>query len=254
MYTGGDMRSSEGFWLPDPELMPRQEEICGWFYDLDAVEFEEQTELKFQRIARAQGKEPPSAWVKVKAEMLCRREDKKAENVVAAELADMIKEYFHETSEELPFDAVVGVPSGATPFADKLASKLSFDGDKKVYGTVQVRKNGDTFSVDNVPVEKRPVRVVVVEDVMTTGASSAEMIRVLQRAGYEVVLVVALVNREQGGPERFAQMQPPIPVLWSVTITQLLAWGFKNRPAAGNYKQAVEGEQEVQRYLSQNPS
>jgi orotate phosphoribosyltransferase len=47
-------------------------------------------------------------------------------------------------------------------------------------------------------------RVVVVEDVVTTGGAALGAVETLRAAGLEVVRVLAVVDREQGGPEAFA--------------------------------------------------
>ena len=48
-------------------------------------------------------------------------------------------------------------------------------------------------------------RVVVVEDVVSTGGSSLEAVEVLREAGAEVVGVVSIVDREMGGREAFSK-------------------------------------------------
>ncbi len=49
-------------------------------------------------------------------------------------------------------------------------------------------------------------RVVVVEDVMTTGGSATSAIEAVQEAGGNIVAVVCLVDRLQGAAERFKKM------------------------------------------------
>jgi len=63
-------------------------------------------------------------------------------------------------------------------------------------------------------------RVVVVEDVITTGGSALKAVEAVRRAGGEVSGVLALVDREEGGREclEAAGLQ----VLSLVTATQLL--------------------------------
>lgn len=48
------------------------------------------------------------------------------------------------------------------------------------------------------------MRVVVIEDVVTTGSSSFKAIDALEEAGCTIVKVIALVDRLQGGAEAFA--------------------------------------------------
>ena len=62
-------------------------------------------------------------------------------------------------------------------------------------------------------------RVVVVEDVVTTGGSALQAIDVVTTAGGTIVGVLAVVDREEGG--RAAVEQAGYPMLTLVTLTQL---------------------------------
>jgi orotate phosphoribosyltransferase len=62
-------------------------------------------------------------------------------------------------------------------------------------------------------------RVVLVEDVVTTGGAALEAVRLLREAGAEVLRVLAVVDREQGGAEAFATSGVPFRALF--TRTQL---------------------------------
>jgi orotate phosphoribosyltransferase len=48
-------------------------------------------------------------------------------------------------------------------------------------------------------------RVVIVEDVTTTGGSAVKALDAVREAGGEVVLVYTMVDREEGATETFAQ-------------------------------------------------
>ena len=56
-------------------------------------------------------------------------------------------------------------------------------------------------------------RVAIVEDVITTGGSSEQAIEVLQAQGHTVGGLVCLVDRGQGGRERFSSRFPFEPLL-----------------------------------------
>jgi orotate phosphoribosyltransferase len=56
-------------------------------------------------------------------------------------------------------------------------------------------------------------RVAIVEDVITTGGSSEQAIEVLQAQGHTVCGLVCLVDRGQGGRERFSSRFPFEPLL-----------------------------------------
>ena len=51
----------------------------------------------------------------------------------------------------------------------------------------------------------RGARVVIFEDVVTTGGSTLEAIRKAQEVGLEIAGVIAIVDREQGGAESLAR-------------------------------------------------
>jgi len=65
------------------------------------------------------------------------------------------------------------------------------------------------------------MRVVVVEDVITTGASALEAASALAGAGGTVIGVLAVVDREEGGRETVERAGYPVRSL--VTLPQLLA-------------------------------
>jgi orotate phosphoribosyltransferase len=66
-------------------------------------------------------------------------------------------------------------------------------------------------------------RVAIVEDVITTGSSAARAVTAVQAAGGEVVGVLALVDREEGGRE--ALEQSGLKVVSLVTASDILALG-----------------------------
>ncbi|MFA6909302.1 MAG: orotate phosphoribosyltransferase [Patescibacteria group bacterium] len=101
-------------------------------------------------------------------------------------------------------DAVGGLTLGADPIIGAVVA-LSCDSEKPVAGLI-VRKeksgHGREKRIEG-PLRKG-MRVVVIEDVVTTGSSSFKAIEALKEAGCVVVGVIALVDRLQGGSEAFA--------------------------------------------------
>ena len=51
-------------------------------------------------------------------------------------------------------------------------------------------------------------RVVIIDDVITTGGSTIKAIERAKEAGLDIVLVLALVDREEGGRENIAKACP----------------------------------------------
>lgn len=101
-------------------------------------------------------------------------------------------------------DAIAGLTLGADPIIAGVAT-LSYESKKPVAGLI-IRKeksgHGREKRIEG-PLRKG-MRVVVVEDVVTTGSSSFKAIEALEEAGCEVVKVIAMVDRLQGGGEAFA--------------------------------------------------
>lgn len=71
-------------------------------------------------------------------------------------------------------------------------------------------------------------KVVVLEDVVTTGHSALFAVEQLQTAGYEVSQILAIVDREQGGRELYQQRGIPFQALFSIREVQTYARTLNN--------------------------
>jgi len=60
-------------------------------------------------------------------------------------------------------------------------------------------------------------RVVLVEDVVTTGGAALAAVEVLREAGAEVLGALVVVDREQGGRDAFAAAGVPLQALFTKT-------------------------------------
>lgn len=98
-------------------------------------------------------------------------------------------------------DAVGGLTLGADPVAYAIAHAAAREGRALEAFTVrkEAKAHGAGRQVEG-PVEPG-VRVVVIEDVVTTGGSALRAIEVLTVFGADVIGVLALVDREEGGRE-----------------------------------------------------
>ncbi len=96
---------------------------------------------------------------------------------------------------EPPVDAVGGRTLGADPIVGAMmlrahAREQKLEG---FYVRDKVKEHGTKQLVENVP--RRGTRVVVVDDVVTTGASAIEAIDAAEKVGCKVIAVIALVDR-----------------------------------------------------------
>lgn len=105
-------------------------------------------------------------------------------------------------------DAVGGLTLGADPIAT--AVSLAAREAKLQWPAFIVRKepkkHGTSRYIEGVENLKAGAKVLVLEDVVTTGGSSLKAIERLREAGYEPVAVLTVVDREQGGAEAFRQV------------------------------------------------
>lgn len=100
-----------------------------------------------------------------------------------------------------PIDAIGGMTLGADPIAYAAAFMCTLRG--KYLDIFIVRKEAKghgTKSAVEGPV-KSGANVVIVEDVVTTGASTIKAVNSAKEAGFNVLRVIPLLDREEGGAE-----------------------------------------------------
>jgi len=136
-------------------------------------------------------------------------------HLIAGLLLDLIDDLARRDGR--PIDAIGGPTIGADPIVGHVAG-LSWERATQGSGSASrpalrplrgflVRKttkdHGTQRAIENdIP---RGSRVVIFEDVVTTGGSTLEAITRAEEAGLEVAAVVSVVDREQGGPEALAR-------------------------------------------------
>jgi len=96
----------------------------------------------------------------------------------------------------LAFDRLAAIPYAALPIGTAVSLEL---GCPLIYPRKEVKGHGTRQTVEG---EFQPgERVVVLDDLITTGASKLEAIAPLEELGLQVKDVVVLIDREQGGRE-----------------------------------------------------
>jgi orotate phosphoribosyltransferase len=105
-------------------------------------------------------------------------------------------------SELVPADAelLAGLELGGVPLATLLSQRTGLPArfvrkKAKEYGTRQIAEGGDVAGR----------RVVLVEDVVTSGGAVLDATRVLRAQGAQVEQVLCVIDRQEGGRERLAE-------------------------------------------------
>ena len=112
------------------------------------------------------------------------------------DILEMIAEKMAAKLKGLDFDRIACVELGGVPIAVALSLKLKkpliiFRKERKEYGV----------KGDRIGEVKRGERVVVVEDVITTGSSALSAARRVEESGAVVAGIIAVVDREESGKE-----------------------------------------------------
>ena len=117
-------------------------------------------------------------------------------------------------------DAIGGLTLGADPIAYAISYASALD--RVPVRAFTVRKEAKTHGTGRlIEGPFRPAdRVVVVEDVITTGGSALRAIEAVRAHGGYIVGVLGLVDREEGGRERLEEAGVAVTIL--VNISDLL--------------------------------
>ena len=114
------------------------------------------------------------------------------------EARDCLATLIVEMLGHMPMDAVGGLELGAYPIATSVSDKIYRDTGKKIRVFVvrkDRKKHGSTSLIagDTKPGD----RVLIVDDVITSGNSAIQAIDTVRQAGLKVDHVVAMVDREE---------------------------------------------------------
>lgn len=135
-----------------------------------------------------------------------------------AEGAALLAELTFDALRDDRLDYVGGLEMGAVPIAGAIA-QLSWLKNQPIaafFVRKKPKQHGARLEVEGLAKGEtlNGKRVVIVEDVTTTGESAIKALRAVQDAGGEVVLVFSMVDREEGAAENFAQAKIPFRALY----------------------------------------
>ena len=119
--------------------------------------------------------------------------------------------------QALPVDAIGGLTLGADPIASAVAYTAFLN--KKKINSFVIRKERKEHGLKKlVEGDVQPGdRVVIVDDVITTGGSTIRAIEAAREEGLEVVKAVVLVDREEGGREEIVKYISSVEALFTKT-------------------------------------
>lgn len=135
------------------------------------------------------------------------------------QLLTVVTDYmiFKIKEQTITFDRIACVPLGSVPFASIVASKMDIPSimirDKpKTHGNKRMFEG--VINVDD--------NILLIEDVITTGASVIETITKIRNRGANVVGVMCILDRQEGGAENIAYHFSNIPIYSIFTVSTLM--------------------------------
>jgi orotate phosphoribosyltransferase len=123
-------------------------------------------------------------------------------------------------------DGLAGLELGGVPLATMLSQVTGLPAG---FVRKQAKPYGTRRLAEGVEVSGR--RLVVVEDVVTSGGAVVDSCRALRSEGAEVAVAVCVIDREAGGPVNLAEIGVELRPLF--TMTQLKDAAAGSEPAGG---------------------
>lgn len=134
-------------------------------------------------------------------------------------------------SSAVDFDMILGVVTGGVPFASFIACKLN-----KPMGYIRAEKKGHgTERLLEADVDGK--KVIVVDDVATTGGSILKAVEEVRKAGGKVEHALVIVDREEGAFEKLESVG--IRLLSVYKVSEILNSLIKSNLVAENEKKLI---------------
>jgi orotate phosphoribosyltransferase len=123
--------------------------------------------------------------------------------------AALLAELTYEALKDDRLDFVGGLEMGAVPLAGAIAQLSWLKGHPiaAFFVRKKPKEHGARLAVEGLAKGEslQGKRIVIVEDVTTTGGSAMKAVESVREAGGEIVLVFTMVDREEGATEAFAE-------------------------------------------------
>lgn len=121
--------------------------------------------------------------------------------VLSARGHHLVGEVLLTSLQTIGCDAVAGVELGGCPLASAVAAASARTSTciDAIYVRKEAKGHGSKSAIEGGALISRAARVVVLEDVTTTGSSALFAAQQLQECGFNVIGVCTLVDRLEGG-------------------------------------------------------
>lgn len=159
--------------------------------------------LKFGEFTLASGKKS-NYYVDIKQLTLSAAGIEAVARAVVYEIEDF------QAKHDVDIQAVGGPELGAVAIVGAtLFWAYKFSGMEDLVGFIirkQAKEHGTKKLIEGPISDKKGLNVVVLEDVTTTGDSAIRAVQILKEQGHNPVLVVAVVDRQEGAEEKMKHM------------------------------------------------
>jgi orotate phosphoribosyltransferase len=132
----------------------------------------------------------------------------------------LMGEIIYDLVKDLGVQAIGGLTLGADPIAHAVALTSYLQGNPINAFTVRKEAKGHGTGGLVVGDVQPGERVVIVEDVITTGGSTLKAVAAARDFGLEVVQVLVLVDRQEGGREAIAREVPRVEAIFRLSDLQ----------------------------------
>jgi orotate phosphoribosyltransferase len=123
--------------------------------------------------------------------------------------ATLLAELTYEALKDDQLDFIGGLEIGAVPLAGAIAQLSWIKGHPiaAFFVRKKPKEHGARLAVEGLAKGEslKGKRVVVLEDVTTTGGSALKAVEAVREEGAEVALILTMIDREEGASETFAQ-------------------------------------------------
>src|SRR5271156_3388498 len=132
--------------------------------------------------------------------------------------AALLAELTYDALKDDKLDYIGGLEMGAVPLAGAVAAVSWIKGHPiaAFFVRKKPKEHGARLALEGLLAGEslQGKRVVIVEDVTTTGGSALKAVEAVRDAGGNVALVLTMVHREEGATETFAQAGLPFRSLY----------------------------------------